>query len=48
MERSGRNLLGRIITSPRYVTDITGSDPLSLGELGGVGNLEKLQKMRYL
>ena len=27
--------MGRISTSPRYVTEITGPDPLSLGELGG-------------
>ena len=26
--------MGRIRTSPRYVIDITGPDPLSLGELG--------------
>ena len=41
--------MGRISTSPRYVADITGPDPLSLGELGGGGgNSEKLEKMRYL
>ena len=28
---------GRTSTSPRYVTDITGLDPLSLVELGGGG-----------
>ena len=27
--------MGRISTSPRYMTDITGPDPLSLVELGG-------------
>ena len=27
--------MGKISTSPRYVIDITGTDPLSLGELGG-------------
>ena len=27
--------MGKISTSPRYVIDITGMDPLSLGELGG-------------
>ena len=32
---SGRNLVAKISTSPRYVTGITGTDPLSLGELGG-------------
>ena len=25
----------KVIVSPRYVIDITGTDPLSLGELGG-------------
>ena len=25
----------RISTSPRYINEITGQDPLSLGELGG-------------
>ena len=38
--------MGRISTSPRYVTDITGPYPLSLGELGGGGNSEKLEKLR--
>ena len=37
MERSGLNLVGRIGASSRYATDITGPDPLSLGELVGVG-----------
>ena len=32
--------MGKIKTSLRYVTDITGPDPLSLVELGG-GNSEK-------
>ena len=27
--------MGKISTSPRYVIEITGLDPLSLGELGG-------------
>ena len=36
VERSGENLVGRISTSPRYFIDITGPDPLSLGELGGI------------
>ena len=27
----------KTITSPRYVIDITGTDPLSLGELGEEG-----------
>ena len=35
MEGSGWNLVGKISTCPRYVIDITGKDPLSLGELGG-------------
>ena len=29
--------MGRIKTSLRYLTDITGPDPLSLVELGGGG-----------
>ena len=29
--------MGKISTSPRYVIDITGTDPLSLRELGGGG-----------
>ena len=35
VERSGWNLVGRISTCRRYVIDVTGLDPLSLGELGG-------------
>ena len=27
--------MGKINTIPRYVTDITGTDPLSLGVFGG-------------
>ena len=38
--------MGRISTSYRYVIDIIGTDPFSLGEQGGV-NLEKLEKLRY-
>ena len=38
----------RISTSPRYITEITRPDPLSLVELGGGDNTEKLEKMRYL
>ena len=30
----------------KYVIDIIGTDPFSLGELGVV-NLEKLEKLRY-
>ena len=29
--------MGKISKSPRYVIDITGMDPLSLGELRGGG-----------
>ena len=36
----------KISTSPRYVIDITKTDPLSLGELGGVFIL-KNGKMTY-
>ena len=36
----------KISTSPKYVIEITGTDPLSLGELGGGGNHEQLEKMR--
>ena len=40
--------MGKISTSLRYVIDITGTDPLSLGELGrGRVNSEKSEKMRY-
>ena len=34
----------RIIVRPRYVIEMTRTDPLSLGELGGGGNSEKLEK----
>ena len=36
--------MGRISTRPRYATDITGSELLSLGGLEG-GNVEKLEKL---
>ena len=39
--------MGKISTTPRYVNDINGMDLLSLGELGGRVNSEKLEKMRY-
>ena len=39
--------MGNISTSPRYVTDITGPDPLSLGELRGGVIRKNLEKMRY-
>ena len=29
--------MGKIIKSPRHMIDITGTDPLSMGELGGGG-----------
>ena len=35
VDGSGRNLVGKISTSPRYVIDIARMDPLSLGELEG-------------
>ena len=34
-------IIRRISTSPRYVIDITGMYPLSLGELGGGGLILK-------
>ena len=37
--------MGKISTSPKYVIDITGTDPLSLCELEGGGViLNKLEK----
>ena len=33
--------MGKISTSPRYVIDITGMDPLSLDEWGGGGLILK-------
>ena len=39
--------MGKINTSPRYMIDINGTDPLSLGYLGGGGISEKLEKIRY-
>ena len=39
---------GKISTSPRYVINITGMNPPSLGELRGGGfNSELIRKMRY-
>ena len=35
VERSGCNLVDRISKYHRYVIDVTGLNPLSLGELGG-------------
>ena len=37
----------KISRSPRYMVYITGTDLLCLGELGGGGNYEKLEKIRY-
>ena len=39
--------MGKIIVGPSYVIDIIGTDLLCLGELGGGGNSEKLEKMRH-
>ena len=36
--------MGKIITSSRYVIDITGTDLITLGEWGGRVNSEKLEK----
>ena len=45
MEGSGWNLVEKINTIPRYVIDITGMDPISLGELGGsLGLILKIRK----
>ena len=35
VEKSGSNLVGRISKCRRYVIDVTGLDPIFLGELGG-------------
>ena len=42
VERSERNLVGRISKCRRYVIDVTGLEPLSLGELGGSSALANL------
>ena len=47
VEGSGWDLVGKISTSPRYVIDITGTDPISLGELGGGRLILKIRKIRY-
>ena len=40
--------MGKISTSPRYMIDLAGTDPLSLGYLGGgVVHSEKLETMGY-
>ena len=36
--------MGRISTSPKYMTDITRPDPLSLVELGGGGVIQKKKR----
>ena len=40
--------MGKIIPSPRYVIEITGTDPLSLGSWGRGVNSEKLEKRGIL
>ena len=47
VEGSERDSVVKISTSPRYVIDITGMDPLSLGESGGRVNSKKIEKIRY-
>ena len=37
----------KISASPKFVIDITGTDFLSLGGLGGGLILKKIEKMRY-
>ena len=40
--------MGKISISPRYGIDITGTDLISLGKLGGGRvNSKNLEKMRY-
>ena len=39
-------LVRKISRSPRYVIDITGTDLLCLGELGGI-NSKNLKKIRH-
>ena len=40
--------MGKTNTSPRYGIDITGTDLISLGELGGGVNFKKLKKEVFL
>ena len=40
--------MGKIGRSLRYVIDITGTDPLSLGELGGRVNSKTLKNEVFL
>ena len=37
-------MAGKISTNPRYVIDITRTDPVSLGELGVRGLVPKIRK----
>ena len=39
--------MGKISTSPRYGIDISGTDLLSLAELGREVNSKKLEKIRF-
>ena len=39
--------MGKLSTSARYGIDITGTNLLSLGELGRRVNSKKLEKMRF-
>ena len=41
LEWRDRDEVGKIITSPRYVIDITGTDPLPLGSWGGGSSILK-------
>ena len=38
--------MGRISTSPRYVIDITGLDPLFPGVMGEGGEFDKIRKIK--
>ena len=38
----------KISRSPKYVIDINRKGPARFGGVGGGGNSEKLEKMRYL
>ena len=47
VEGSGWNWMGKISTSPRYVIDITETEPIPLEELGEGGQFLKIRKMRH-
>ena len=47
VEGSGWNLMGRMSTNPKYMIELTGTDLLLLGELGGGVNSEKLEEVMY-